>query len=283
MTRTPRSYLYAPGNEPRKLAKAAAGAADAVICDLEDAVPPAGKSAARDSVAALLADPPHRDGEWWVRINADSAATDIAAVTCPALHGVVIPKAEPELLAEVAAALGRAESERALPPGAIRVLALLETARGVIALDRVAAAPRVCRLGLGEADLAAELGLRPGPDKEELWSLRAKVVLHSAAAGLAPPVGPVETAVRDADRLDRSTRILLRQGFRARTAIHPAQVPVINEVFTPSPEEVAGALDLVARLSDAVEAGLGVAVDADGRMIDAAVARTARDILGRAT
>ncbi|MGC4897435.1 HpcH/HpaI aldolase/citrate lyase family protein [Micromonospora sp. DT31] len=282
MTRMPRSYLYAPGNEPRKLARAASADADAVICDLEDAVPPGAKSEARQAVAAFLADPSRRDGRWWVRINADSATTDITAVAGPALCGVVVPKAEPELLDEVAAALGRVESAGGLTPGSLRVLALLETARGILCLDRVARAPRVVRLGLGEADLAAELGLRPGPDKEELWPLRAGVVLHSTAAGLAPPVGPVETAVRDTDRLDRTTRLLLRQGFRARTLIHPAQAAVVNEVFTPSPQEVADARDLVARLADAAERGLGVAVAADGRMIDAAVARTAHDILARA-
>ncbi|MEU9513871.1 CoA ester lyase [Micromonospora sp. NPDC048169] len=282
MTRTPRSYLYAPGNEPRKLAKAATADADAVICDLEDAVPPAAKSQARDNVAAFLADPPRRDGEWWVRINADSATADGAAVAGPALRGVVVPKAEPELLDEVAEALARAESACGLPPGTLRVLPLLETARGVLTLDRVAAAPRVLRLGLGEADLAAELGLRPGPDREELWPLRTAVVLHSAAAGLVPPVGPVETAVRDAERLDRSTRMLLRQGFRARTAIHPAQAAVINDVFTPSAEEVADARDVVARLAAVTGHGHGVAVAADGRMIDAAVARAAHDVLARA-
>jgi citrate lyase subunit beta / citryl-CoA lyase len=164
----------------------------------------------------------------------------------------------------------------------VAVLALVETARGLVAAEAVAAAPRVVRLGLGEADLAGELGLQPGPDKEELWPLRSRVVVASAAAGILPPVGPVETAVRDADRLVRTTGILLRQGFRGRTAIHPAQVPVINEAFTPGPEELAAARDVLSRLAEAGERGSGVAMTADGGFIDAAVVRSAREVVGRA-
>ncbi|MCT2581591.1 HpcH/HpaI aldolase/citrate lyase family protein [Actinophytocola gossypii] len=259
----PRSYLYVPGDQPDKLARAAGRGADALIADLEDAVAPRHRPAARAAVAAHLA-----TGTAWVRINADAVADDLAAVAgTPGLAGIVVPKAEPELLAEVDHALAGVD---------VPVLALLETARGLRRLDAVADSPRVVRLGIGEADLAGELNLRPGPDREELWPIRSDVVVASAAAGLLPPVGPVHTAVRDLSALADTTERLLRQGFRARTAITPAQLPTINAVFTPTEEEIAAAHRALARLGDN-----GVAVDDDGRLLDPAVVRAAREVLGR--
>jgi len=261
---TPRSYLYVPADQPRLLAGAAGRGADALIVDLGDAVAVPHKGAARTAAAGYL-----ETGTAWVRVNADTVAEDLAAIVDrPGLAGVVVPKASPALLSEVDTRLGARD---------VPVLALLETARGLRELDAVASAPRVVRLGLGEADLAAELHLLPGPDRVELWPIRSAVVVASAAAGLAPPVGPVHTAVRDLSDLARTTEILLRQGFRARTAITPAQLGVINEVFTPSVAEVERARATVALLS----AGTGVAVDADGRMVDEAVVRSAREVLGR--
>ncbi|MGC5051722.1 HpcH/HpaI aldolase/citrate lyase family protein [Micromonospora sp. DT48] len=276
-----RSYLYVPGDQPDKLARAASRGADACILDLEDAVAAANKPAARDTVATFLADAP-TGCQWWVRVNADTPDVDITAVAGAHLTGVVVPKADVDLLARVDRLLGDAERAHRLPAGALVVFALLETAGGVWRADAVAAAGRVVRLGLGEADLAAELRLQPGPDKAELWPLRSRVVLAAAAAGLAPPVGPTETTLRDPDRLEQTSRLLLRQGFRGRTAIHPAQVPVVNRVFAPTDEEVAAARDVVDRLADAERHGSGVAVTGDGRFIDAAVARSAREILDRA-
>ncbi|GAB3434607.1 HpcH/HpaI aldolase/citrate lyase family protein [Actinophytocola sediminis] len=264
---TPRSYLYVPGDQADKLAGAARRGADALIVDLEDAVAPAHKAAARAGVATYLG-----DGVAWVRINAEDPARDLAAIADrPGLTGVVVPKAEPELLAEIDALL----ADR---PG-LPVLALLETARGLSRLDAVAESPRVVRLGIGEADLAGELNLRPGPDREELWPIRSAVVVASATAGLLPPVGPADTSVKDMTNLRRTTELLLRQGFRARTALSPTQLATINEVFTPTAQEVAAARDAVARLD---QAGSGVALDADGQMLDPAVVRAAHEVLGRA-
>ncbi|WCN78672.1 HpcH/HpaI aldolase/citrate lyase family protein [Micromonospora sp. LH3U1] len=280
-----RSYLYVPGDQPDKVARAASRGADACILDLEDAVAPANKATARATVSAFLADgraAAPAAPQWWVRLNADTPAADIAAIAGPHLTGVVVPKADVDLLAEVHRLLGDAEREHGLPVGHVAVFALLETAGGVLRAEAVAAAPRVERLGLGEADLAAELCLQPGPDKVELWPLRSRAVLACAVARLAPPVGPTETVLRDPDRLEATSRLLLRQGFRGRTAIHPAQVPVVNRVFSPTTAEVEAAQDIIDRLGGAERNGSGVAVTADGRMIDAAVARSAREVLSRA-
>jgi citrate lyase subunit beta/citryl-CoA lyase len=277
-----RSYLYVPGDQRDKLAKAVGRGADALVIDLEDAVAPGAKDAAREAVAEFLA--AGRAGpELWVRVNADRLDADLPAVTAAACAGVWVPKAEPEMLARADALLTAAERNSGLAPGSVRIVPLVETARGLLAAADLAHAPRVLRLGIGEADLAAELGVQPGPDRAELAWHRAGLVVASAAARLAPPVAPVETdlAVGN-ERLAASTRGLLREGFRARTAVHPRQIPVINTVFTPSDAELAAAREVVGRLAAAERSGAGVCLDAGGRLIDEAVARSAREILGRA-
>jgi len=273
-----RSYLYVPGDQPEMLGKAASRGADAVIVDLEDAVALDRKTAARQAVTEWLAggDVP---AEVWVRVNADSVADDIGAVVAPGVRGISVAKATRELVDEADTALARAEAERGLEPGAVEVMPLIETAAAVLDLARIAAGPRVVRLAIGEADLTAELGMTPSPGEPELLALRVQLVVVSTAAGLDPPVGPVSTDFRDLEALRASTQDLVRLGFRARAAIHPAQVAVINEVLAPAAEEIARARALVERFE---AGGQGATTDADGRMIDRAVIRAAEDVLARA-
>ncbi|EWM63097.1 MULTISPECIES: CoA ester lyase [unclassified Micromonospora] len=281
MAAVARSYLYVPGDRADLLDKAAGRGADALVLDLEDAVTPARKAHARETVAGYLGAAVPAGPELWVRINSDQVAADVEVLS-PAAAGVWVPKAEPELLAEVDAALARVQRRLGPDAPAFRVVALIETARGVLTAPRVAAAPRVLRLGLGEADLAGELGLQPGPDRAEFAPIRSQVVVASAAAGITPPVGPVETTLRDPERLELTTRALLRQGFRARSAIHPGQIATINEVFTPTEAEVASARAVLAALERAERGGSGVATDADGRLLDRAVVRAAAEVVRRA-
>lgn len=199
-----------------------------------------------------------------------------------ALTGVVVPKAAPELLAQVSQLLTAQEQALGMAEGQFMVLAMIETARALLSLPEIASAPRVTRLGIGEADLAADLGLQPGSGQEELIPLRLQVVTASAALGLAAPAGPTSLDFRDLAGLRESTQALLRIGFRARTAIHPAQIAVINEVFTPSPAETARARRLVAAFEASLRGGAGVTTDEDGRMVDVAVVRAAREVLARA-
>ncbi|WDQ01963.1 CoA ester lyase [Micromonospora chalcea] len=281
MAAVARSYLYVPGDRADLLDKAAGRGADALVLDLEDAVTPARKAHARETVAGYLGAAAPAGPELWVRINSDQVAADVEVLS-PAAAGVWVPKAEPELLAEVDAALARVQRRIGPDAPAFRVVALIETARGVLTAPRVAEAPRVLRLGLGEADLAGELGLQPGPERAEFAPIRSQVVVASAAAGITPPVGPVETTLRDPERLELTTRALLRQGFRARSAIHPGQIATINEVFTPTEAEVASARAVLAALERAERGGSGVATDADGRLLDRAVVRAAAEVVRRA-
>ena len=274
-----RSYLYVPGDSPRKLARALTSGADALIVDLEDAVAPAGKEAARVAVREWLdAGPP---ATVWVRINPGEAGhSDVRAVVSSALAGVCVAKtASASEIATLGTVLAEAEEAQGLPVGRVAVSPLLETAGALLAAAEIARAPRVTRLQLGEADLRAELGVELGPDERELLWARSMVVLASAAAGIDAPAGSASTDFHDLDALRASTEALRRMGFRGRTCIHPAQVPVVNEVFTPSDAEVARARDLVERFDAALASGSGVCVDADGRMVDEAVVRAARRTL----
>ncbi|WP_027343190.1 HpcH/HpaI aldolase/citrate lyase family protein [Hamadaea tsunoensis] len=274
-----RSALYVPGDAPAKLAKALASGADSLIIDLEDAVPPAAKQDARYAVAAFLATVTDPAPRLWVRVNPGPAGlADAEAVAGPWLSGICLAKTETaDELRALNEVLTRAEELVGLTPGHVKVSPLIESAAALLRALDLAGAPRVHRMQLGEADLAADLGVTPGPD--ELLYARSHVVAVSAAAGLAPPLGPVSTDFRDLDRLRESSESLRRLGFQGRACIHPAQLPAVHEVFTPSAEQVAAAQDVLDRLA---AAGGGVAVDAHGRFIDEAVARSARRLLALA-
>lgn len=274
------SYLYVPGNNPDRFAKAERVGADAVIFDLEDAVSPADKEAARAQVAEHLALPRPAGVEAWVRLNSDEwLGRDVEAVVGPGLRGVIPAKTSSrEELVRLDALLAEAEVTRGLRPGRIAVAPLIESGLGVANIVDIARGPRVTTLHLGEVDLAADLGLEPGADEIELFFARSQAVVACSAAGLGGPVAPVSTNFRDLAAFSTSTLALRRLGFVGRACIHPAQLAVVHEVFTPTALQTEEAEDVLRRLD---EAGAGVAVDAGGRMIDEAVARQARRILAQ--
>lgn len=272
--RLARSALYVPGDAPDKLRKALDRGADELIVDLEDAVAPDNKALARDIVVTWLDGLPDTDVKVWVRINAGSErALDVAALAgCTELEGFVVAKTE------TAAELVELDARLTAAGSLAKVVPLLESANAVLSAREIARAPRVQRLQIGEADLRADVGVTPGADERELLFSRSHVVFASAAAGIAPPIAPVSTEFRDLDGLRASTESLARMGFVGRACIHPAQVAVVNDVFTPSAEQVQAAEFVL----DALAAtGSGVALDSRGRMIDEAVARQARLLLGR--
>ena len=261
-----RSYLFVPATRPEMLAKAGERGADAIIVDLEDAVAPSRKAEARRALRDFLPGP----GETWVRVNnhPDLLVEDVAAAAGSA--GIMLAKAEPETLAQVV-------SMTSLP-----LTPLIETATGLLAAAEMAAAPGVERLTIGEADLSAELGVTLGTDGVELLYARSKLVVASAAAGIDAPTGPVFTDFRDADGLRQTTEALARLGFGSRPAIHPAQVQIINDVFTPTAQQLDEARELIEAFEDALARGAGAAAS-DGVMFDEAVVRQARRVLDRAS
>jgi citrate lyase subunit beta/citryl-CoA lyase len=264
-----RVYLYVPGHRRDRFAKAVASGTDAVVLDLEDAVPIASKDTAREDVRAFLADVDPGAVELWVRINdGERGRDDLAALAGhPTLAGVIVPKAHPATLAA-----------RHADAPAVALVALVESASALGQLPAIAGADGVGALAIGEVDLAADLGLGDEVPEAVLWALRTQVVVAAAAAGLAAPLGPVSRAIDDLEGFAAVVRQLRQAGFGAVQAIHPKQVPVVQAVFTPAPEERAAAERVVAQ---AAAADGGVFVDDDGKMIDEAVLRSARRLLAQ--
>ena len=281
---TARSYLFVPADAPGKLEKAAQRGADALIIDLEDAVPVAGKEAARSQlgnwIRALT-----ETTEVWVRINntEELLANDIAAAVLPGVKGVVAPKVEdPDKARLIASLVADAEAATRAPPNTIAILAMVETAGAVLAAAEIASCPRVIALMVGEYDLAAELGLDPSDDMRELGPIRSAVVIACSAAGINPPVAPVSTDFADLDAFHSSTVALRRMGYYGRAVIHPAQIAAVNEVFTPQPVAIERARRVIEIYDAALEQGRGVCVGDDGRLIDEAIVRTSRRVLDAA-
>lgn len=277
----PRSHLYVPADRPDRLAKVLERGADGIILDLEDAVTLDRKQLARETAARWLGENPSAPLTVWLRLTVEEPQLDIEAVVAPAT-AVMVPKAEAESVTAVASLLDARETVLGLPRGTIAIVPLIETARGLLSAHELSTLPRVSRLAIGRADLAGELGLSVDPEGPEFHTLMLGLVVASSAAGIAAPVAPTSTDFRDLGALRASTEQLLRLGFRGRTAVHPAQVPVINEVFTPSDDEVTRAAELVDAFERAQQDGSGVFADDEGRMIDAAVVKSARDVLARA-
>jgi citrate lyase subunit beta / citryl-CoA lyase len=283
----PRSYLYVPGDSPQKLAKVLQRGADAVIADLEDAIAPGRKAVARQTVRSWLASLGNGDeagAEIWVRVNSGaSIEADLAGVFSSALTGICVPKvSRPEDLQAVQGLLRELEQNVPLPRPLV-LQPLIETAAAVSAAERIARAERVRCMQLGEHDLGAEVGIERSGDDIEFLFARSQLVFGSAAAGIGPPVGPVSVDFNDLERFRASTLTLKRLGFRSRACIHPAQVKVVNEVFTPSIMEVEQARLLVETFDDALERGSGVVRDKQGAMVDEAVVRAARRLLNEST
>ena len=283
----PRSYLYVPGDSPEKLAKVLQRGADAVIADLEDAIAPGRKAVARQTVRSWLASLGDGDAigvEIWVRVNSGaSVEADLAAVFSSALTGICVPKVSGLEDLEAVQRLLRELEQEVPPPRPLALQPLLETAAAVLAAERIARAERVQCMQLGEHDLGAEVGIERSGDDIEFLFARSQLVFGSAAAGIGPPVGPVSVDFNDLERFRASTLTLKRLGFRSRACIHPAQVKVVNEVFTPSNVEVEQARLLVETFDDALERGSGVARDEKGAMVDEAVVRAARRLLNEST
>ena len=274
-----RSYLYVPADRDDRLERAHERGADALILDLEDAVAPDRKDAARAQVGNHVARLVAAGAQVWVRVNSGPRMLDdVRAAALSPIAGIVVPKARATTVLEVNEAIAATTNAASERPA---IAALIESAAGVVEV-RAIAKLGVAHLAIGEVDLAADLGIEPSPDRDELAPLRLEIVLASAAAGIGPPVAPVSTEFRDVAAFHASTERLKRAGFGARATIHPAQVEVVNAVFTPSEDEVERALALIARFDEAVAGGSGVVVGEDGRMVDEAVVRAARRTLALA-
>jgi citrate lyase subunit beta/citryl-CoA lyase len=269
--RTVLTWLYVPGDRPDRFDKACTSGTDVVVIDWEDAVLGRNKQTARTQTVDWLSTHEHNVAVE-IRINAVGSAEyqlDVAALRdCPGVSSVRLPKVESSAQVMTAAAD---------LPESISLVCLLESALGVEEAFSIARSPRAMRIGLGEADLRADLGVR---GEGQLEWCRARVVVAARAAGLEPPAMSGSTSSDDLDGLADSCRQGRDAGMLGRAAIHPRQLDVIRRCFRPDADELAAARATLADMSDAVADGSGVFVDRNGRMIDAAVVRSAQRTVG---
>lgn len=284
-----RSLLFVPGDDERKIAKGLGSAADALILDLEDAVAPARKAAAREICAKAITSSKSTK-RLFVRVNAlDTGDTlsDLAAIVPAGPYGVVLPKCRGGEDARVVGGyLAKLEAKDGMPQGRIRILPIAtENGASMFGLGTYAdpPLPRLCGLMWGGEDLAADIGAIRNRGADGLYTapfqLARSLCLFGAAAASVIAIDAVFTDFRDIDGVRKEAEEGLRDGFSAKAAIHPDQVAPINAAFTPSAADIEWAKRVVAAFD--ASTGTGVA-SIDGKMLDRPHYRSAKRVLERA-
>jgi citrate lyase subunit beta/citryl-CoA lyase len=281
-----RSVLIVPANVPRFVERAHLRGADAVMLDLEDSIPPDQKEAARRALGEAIPSLGRGGADVLVRINKpfELAIEDLDAAVVPGLAAIGFPKAERgREVAILDALLRERELRRGLPPGAIGLAVAVETAGGLGHVDEIlAGSDRIETVDVGAEDLGRELEIEPSATGEELLFARQTVVQAARRAGVQP-LGLATTLANYGDlaALRESAARAAAMGFRGAGCIHPAQVPVLNELFQPPAASVERAQRVLARYEEALAAGRASAA-LDGQMIDVPVAERARLLIARA-
>ena len=265
------TWLFVPGSRPDRFERAASAGADEVVLDLEDAVSPGAKDAARASVAAWL----EGGGSGWVRVNAVGSAEHAADVEAsarrPGLRGLVVPKAEH---------VGDLGALRHRLPAEVGLVALVETAVGVDRAREIATSGVVDRLALGAVDLALDLGAEE--TDEALLLARSTLVLASRLGGLPAPVDGVTVATDDDDAARQAAARARTLGFGGKLCLHPRQLAPVREGFAPTPAQLARAERVLEASRQHARDGADPGVFAlDGEMVDLPVVARARAVLAR--
>jgi citrate lyase subunit beta/citryl-CoA lyase len=276
-----RSFLFAPGNHQRRVEKALSLYADAVILDLEDACPIAEKKATRSVVVAACQRP--RTGLGYVRVNATTTEFgygDIVAVVQKGVDGIILPKLESaDEIRAVEWVIANLEKERGLPAGAFDVIPIIETAKGMANIRAIAATgTRVKRIAFGAGDFTLDLDIEWSRAETELLPYRSECVLASRAAEIEAPIDTVWVDLKDAEGFMASTRHIKGLGFQGKMCIHPDQVPVANEILSPSAADVEWSRKVVQAFEAAERAG-SASIQLEGKFIDYPIVYRARRVL----
>ena len=284
-----RTLMFASANDPVRSLKAIAIGASAVCLDLEDAVATSEKAAAREVVAQTLLDPSVEGANAHVRINGVDTAfcdDDLTALgpLLPRLSGILVPMVESaDQVRHVAARLDALEAEHGVDAGAVRLIAIAETAKGVLAAPDVASStPRLRTLLLGPADLAHDLGIELTADGYELFAIRSQLVLAARAAGLEGPIDGPFLGLKDDEGTRISAQWAKRLGYQGKMVLHPQQLPVVAEVFAPSTDEITWAQTVVAAFAEHETKGISAFKLEDGTFVDYPVVHRAQSILREA-
>lgn len=278
-----RSWMFVPGHQGRMIDKAYRLKLDVAMFDIEDGVPPAEKNTARAMMPETL-DRPSGGMLRFVRIHpveTKEIEVDLPAVIRPGLDGLTLTKVNcPEDVTRVSAILDAREAQMGLERGSVRLLATIESARGLIQAPAIAASsPRLVGLMFGAEDFAMDLGLfnvRQGEASDFLYA-RSALVVAAASEGLQA-IDRVYLDIRNPDGLEKDTQIARELGFTGKALIHPAQIEVVEKVFRPTDAEVEYARRVVDAFEAAEADGAG-AVAVDGQMVDLPVVERARRVL----
>jgi citrate lyase subunit beta/citryl-CoA lyase len=276
-----RSFLFVPGNRIDRIEKAIASSADGVIIDLEDAVALSQKEAVRDQVGTFLKTASRKN--LFVRVNAIETSffnEDIEKVAEAAICGIVIPKTEkPEALQEADRKLADLERKKSIPQRQIHLVPMIETALGLSRAREIGAStPRVLAIAFGAGDLTLDLGAKQSKTGEELLFARSSLVLSCRLAGVTPIDAPYMIDVKDVEGLKTEAQRSRQLGFRGKFCIHPSQVEPVNEIFSPTQEEIARAKKIVEAFELAKEKGEG-AISLEGEFVDPPIYNRARHLL----
>ncbi len=281
-SKKPLITLYTPGNRQDLIAKAARFSPDAIVIDLEDAVPIQLKPQARKDMGALI---PTLDLQCLVRVNSEpeNLEPDLEAVVSAHIYGIALPMAETvEQVQNADRIITRLERERGIEPGAVKLLLLIETALAVYnCFDLCRAAPRVETVVFGSAedgDLQSDLRCAFSIEGPELMYARSKCLLDARAAGKTYVLDGAFSDIKNEDTLRRDCTVSKRLGYAGRTLIYPGQIPIAREVYAPAPEEIAHYRKLMAAFEDAEKKGLA-AINFGGKLIDYAMYKKAKAFL----
>ena len=279
-----RTFLFAPGNHPRKVEKVFDAGADAVILDLEDAVAISEKAATRAVVVAALQRP--RQCRGYVRVNAldtEFCFGDIEAVVAKGVDGIILPKVERAADLEKVDWLMRGlEAKAGLAEGGIDLIPIIETGKGIAnAREVCSAGGRLRRVAFGAGDYTRDMGMEWTVEEAEIAPAQAEVVLASRINDLEPPLDTVYIHIKDDEGFTASARRAKQFGFQGKMCIHPVQVPLANGVFTPTAEEAEFSRKVIAAFAEAEAAG-SASIQLDGYFIDYPIVEKAKRVVALA-
>lgn len=280
-----RTALFVPGNRPDRVDKAVSTAADAVIIDLEDAVPHALKAETRPLVHEKLLQ--HADHNIMVRVNGletEFIDADLDELAVKELSHIIIPKIErPAHLREANRRLTEIEEKREIPLGSISIIALIESALGVENAFRIVSEKtepaRLFTVAFGSADFALDMGIEITKSGEEIAYPRARLALACRAAQIKPPLDtPFMIDLNDHEALEADANRAKQFGFQGKLCIHPRQVEICNRIFSPTKEEIEYAQKVVQAFGEAESSGTA-AIQVDGKFVDYPVVERSKRIL----
>jgi len=281
-----RSILFVPGNSMRMITKAATLAADAIILDLEDAVPLPDKPTARIMIRDSIKGVKFGGAYVFVRVNAlttNLTAEDLQSVVVEGLDGIMLAKAETKSdIEELDKMMGEAEEASGLESGAIKIIPLIESAKGVVNVYEIASvSKRVIAVAFGSGDYYRDLGRSVAslsPEQTELLYARSQIV-NASVASRVPAIDTVFFGLlTDKEAFGQEIRLAFQLGFKGKLLVHPTQIELVNKVFSPSSDEVKYANRVVEAFEAAQAKGLG-AVSFEGKMIDEMNYKQAKDVV----